>query len=159
MSINFSSTTPAAPSGNVNVIPQNDGAGNMSFYVPGSASTVNTILQPTLTANFSGGYPFTLVESYSSGVYRVSWSQAIVQAASGSSTFPSLTLAWTDIGGVSRTATLVSTSSTNTTAVEIEGDIVIYVGSSTLITVTSASYASYGATPMTYALAVVAESL
>jgi len=159
MSINFSSTTPAAPAGSVNVIPQNDGAGNMSFYVPESGVEVFRSLNPALTANYNAGAPQTVVTPTAPSVYRVSFSQAIVVVDAMSSTFPSLTLAWSDPGGIARTKVLVATSATNTTAVESDGDAIIYTNGSTPVTVTSASYASNTPATMTYALGLIVEQL
>jgi hypothetical protein len=159
MAINFSSTTPAAPSGSVNVIPQNDGAGNMSFYVPESGIVVESILAPALTANYNSGSAKTLVTPTAPSVYRISFSQAIQVVDPSSSTFPSLTLGWSDPGSIARTKTLVATSTTNTTAVESDGSAVIYTNGSTPVTVTSASYASGTSSTMTYSLAIVVESL
>ena len=166
MSTNWNNTTPAAPSGSVNVTFQNDGSGNMSAYVSGSASvvtnTVLPILSPTLTANYNAGSAQTIFTPSAVTVLRVSWSQAIVVAATtgaATSTFPSLTLSWTDVGGITRTQTLVSTSTTNTTAVQSQGVTVIYTNNSGPVSVTSASYASNTAAQMTYALTVYAEAL
>jgi hypothetical protein len=157
MAINFSSTTPAAPAGSTLGVFQTDGSGNLSVYLPTSSSEAYKSLNPTLTANFNAGSALTLFTPTAAGAYRISWSQAIVTVDPSSSTFPSLTLAWTDVGGISRTATLVSTSTTNTTAVESHGSITIYTNGSTAVTVTSASYASNTPATMTYALALVAE--
>lgn len=124
----------------------------------GPKTNFSQSLNPTLTADFNAGSAFTLFTPTVAGAYRISWSQAIVIVASISSTFPSLTLAWTDVGGISRTKVLVATSTTNTTAVESDGDCFIYVESGVAVTVTSASYASVAA-GMTYALALAAEQL
>jgi len=159
MSINFSSTTPAAPAGAVNAIPQNDGAGNQSFYVPESGVVAFRSLNPALTGNFNGGSAQTVVTPVAQSVYRISFSQAITVVDAVSSTFPSLTLAWSDPGGIARTKVLVATSTTNTTAVESDGDAIIYTNNSSPVTITSASYASNTPSTMTYALAVVVEQL
>jgi hypothetical protein len=160
MSINFSSTTPAAPSGSVNVTPQNDGAGNMSFYVPESGVVLPvSILEPTLTADFNAGSPQTLVTPAAPSVYRISFSQALEVVDAVSSTMPSLTLGWSDPGGIARTKTLVPTDSTNVTTAEYDGDAIIYTNGSTPVTVTSTGYASNTPATMTYALAVVIEEL
>jgi hypothetical protein len=166
MALNFNGTTPAAPSGGTNVLWQNDSSGNVSAYISSGATVVtNTalpILQPTLTANYNAGSAQTIYTPAASTVLRVSWSQAIVVAATtgaATSTFPSLTLSWTDVGGITRTQTLVSTSTTNTTAVQSMGATLIYTNSSGPVAVTSASYASNTAAQMTYALTVFAEIL
>lgn len=159
MSVNFNATTPSAPAGSTNGTFQTDGSGNISVYLPTSAPIVFTSLNPTLTANFNGGSSQTLFTPTAAGAWRISWAQMIVVAAGVSSTFPSLTLAWTDPGTISRTQTLVSTSTTNTTAVISEGDTIIYTNASGPVSVTSASYASNPASTMTYALAIIAEQI
>jgi hypothetical protein len=159
VALNFNGTTPAAPTGSTNVVWQNDVSGNVSAYLPTSSSVVASTLNANLTANFNSGTAYTLFTPGSAAAYRISFSQAIVTAATSSSTFPSLTLGWTDVGSVARTATLVSTSTSNATTVESDGVKIIYTNGSTAVTITSASYASSGATSMAYALAVVAELL
>jgi hypothetical protein len=166
MSVNLSNSTPAAPTGATNVLWQTDGSGNISGYVSGSASvvtnTVLPILQPTLTANYNAGSAQTIYTPSAVTVLRVNWSQAIVVAATtgaATSTFPSLTLSWTDVGGITRTQTLVPTSTANTTAVQSQGVTVIYTNNSGPVAVTSASYASNTASQMQYALTVFAEIL
>jgi hypothetical protein len=162
MSVNFGNT-PAAPSGATNVTWQTDGSGNISAYLTSPASVITNatlpILQPTLTANYNAGSAKTIYTPTASVVIRVSWSQAIVVAAATSSTFPSLTLSWTDVGGIARTQQLVATSATNTTAVQSQGDTLIYTNTSGPVAVTSASYASNVAATMTYALTIWAEIL
>jgi hypothetical protein len=163
MSTNWNNSTPAAPSGATNVTFQNDGSGNISAYLTTPATIVTNatlpILQPTLTANYNAGGAKTIFTPSAVTVLRVSWSQAIVVAATTSSTFPSLTLSWTDVGGISRTQQLVATSATNTTAVQSQGDTIIYTNNAGPVAVTSASYASNAAAQMTYALAIFAEIL
>jgi hypothetical protein len=166
MSVNFNASLPAAPSGATNAVFQTDGSGNISAYVPSSGAvitnTVLPILSPALTANYNAGSAQTIFTPSAVTVLRVSWSQAIVVAATtgaATSTFPSLTLSWTDVGGITRTQTLVSTSTTNTTAVQSQGVTVIYTNNSGPVSVTSASYASNTAAQMTYALTVYAETL
>jgi hypothetical protein len=80
-------------------------------------------------------------------------------AAATSSTFPSLTLSWTDVGGIARTQQLVATSATNTTAVYSNGSAYVYTNTTGPVSVTSASYASNTAAQMTYALEIFAEIL
>jgi hypothetical protein len=158
MASNFNNTTPAAPAGFTNIIWQTDGAGNDSAYVATSGAEVYKSLSAGLTANFNSGSPQTLFTPTVAAAYRISWTQAIVVAGSVSSTFPSLTLGWTDVGSIARTKTLVATSAVNTTAVESDGSAIIYTNNATAVTVTSASYAS-SAAGMTYSLAITAELL
>ncbi len=120
---------------------------------------VYTTLTSALTANFNSGSAKTVFTPAVATQLLISYSQAIVIAASSSSTFPSLTLGWTDVGGIARTKTLVATSTTNTTAVESDGTAVVYTNSSTPVTITSASYASSGATSMEYTLALTVQAM
>ncbi len=118
-----------------------------------------SVKDAALTANYNAGVAKTLVTPTAASQYRISYSQAIVVVDPASSTFPSLTLGWTDVGGIARTKTLVSTSATNTTAVESDGDVTIYTNASTPVTITSAGYASGTAGTMTYALVVSLEQI
>ncbi|MGA3200610.1 MAG: hypothetical protein ABSD89_14580, partial [Halobacteriota archaeon] len=84
----------------------------------GASGALNGALVPTLivagkniqatalATNFNAGTAWTLfTPSASVGqFFRVNFVQEMTQAASSSSTFPSLTLSWTDAGGISRTA-------------------------------------------------------
>ena len=158
MSVNLSNTTPAAPAGSTNILWQTDGSGNISGYVT-SGTVVFQTLQPSLLANYNSGTAMTLFTPSAPAAYRISVSQAIVTVASSTSTFPSLTLSWTDVGSIARTKILVATSATNTTAVETDTSAIIYTNGSTAVQVTSASYATSGTYPMAYALAIAAELL
>jgi len=125
----------------------------------GIPSEVNQIAATGLTANYNAGSAKTIFTPTAASQLRISFSQAITTADAVSSTFPSLTLGWTDVGGIARTKTLVATSSTNTTAVESDGVAVITTNTSTGVTLTSASYASNTPATMTYALSVTCEVL
>jgi hypothetical protein len=125
----------------------------------GVASEVSQILATGLSSNYNGGTAKTLFTPTAAGMWRICFSQAISRAAATSSTFPSLTLGWTDPGGVARTKQIVSTSTANTTSVEVDGTTIIYTNGSTAVTITSSGYTSVGGTAMTYALAVTAEAL
>jgi hypothetical protein len=143
----------------------------IAAVLTGPSGALNGALVPTLivagkyiqatalATNFNAGSAWTLfTPSASVGqFFRVNFVQEMTQAASSSSTFPSLTLSWTDAGGIARTATLVGTSTSNSTSLYTSGVGTIFTDGSTPITVTSASYASSGATPMQYALAVSLE--
>ena len=158
MAINLSNTTPAAPAGSTNVLWQNDASGNVSAYTT-CPDIVFLSLNPSLLANYNAGVAMTLFTPTAAAAYRISVSQAIVTVGSSSSTFPSLTLSWTDVGGIARTKQLVATSAVNTTAVETDAIATIYTNGSTAVQVTSASYATSGTYPMAYSLAIVAELL
>ena len=151
-------------------------AGKASIWIgnilTGASGALNSALVPTLivagkniqatalAANFNAGAAWTLfTPSAAVGQFlRVNFVQEMTQAATSSSTFPSLTLGWTDAGGIARTAVLAGTSAANNPNTDIaSGSGVILTNGSTPVTVTSASYASSGATPMQYALAVSVE--
>jgi hypothetical protein len=151
-------------------------AGEASTWIDavltGASGALNGALVPTLivagkniqatalAANFNAGAAWTLfTPSASVGQFlRVNYVQEMTQAATSSSTFPSLTLGWTDAGGIARTGVLAGTSAANNPNLVIaSGSGVIFTNGSTPVTVTSASYASSGATPMQYALAVSVE--
>jgi hypothetical protein len=112
-----------------------------------------------LTANYNGGTAQTIVNLPTAGsVFRVSGTQQVVRAASSSGTSPSLTLGYTDAGGIARTLVLVATGSGTTTATITSFSTTIYVNA-TNVTVTSAGYASTGVTSLEYALAFAVEQL
>ena len=136
---------------------------NYTTYGSGIPAELNQVLTSGLTANYNSGSAYTLVTPAGINAgkcqWRISYSQAIILPATNSSTFPSLTLGWTDAAGVGRTKVLVATSATNTTAVESDGVVTVYTQGTTAITITSASYASSGAQAMEYVLAVTIEQL
>lgn len=120
------------------------------------------IVSSGLTANYNSGSAKTVFTPTTGTVLRVTAMQAITTAATtgaATSTLPSLTLGWTDAGGIARTLVLLATSSTNTTAVYESGTTLIHTNSSTVVTVTSASYASDTAAQMAYDLVVTVEIL
>jgi len=125
----------------------------------GVPSEVFQVLATAQAANYNSGSPQTLFTPAVVGMWRVSAAQYLTQAATNSSTFPSLTLAWTDPAGIARTATLAGTSTANSTTTTQTNSVTILTNNSTAVTIVSASYASSGATPMQYALAVTAEAL
>jgi len=138
------------------------GAAGTTFNDAGNGDTVllakNYSTGTSLAANYNAGTAQTVYTPLWNTTLRVSYSQAITQAATNSSTMPSLTLGWTDAGGIARTKQLVATSTSNATTVESDGYVTIYTNNVTPVTIISASYASSGATPMQYALAVIAET-
>ena len=114
--------------------------------------------QTALTANYNSGSAKTLLATpVAGGVYKVRGVQAINRVATTSCTFPSLTLSWKDAGGISRTQALVSTSTTNSTNTITTFDYTFHADSSAAITITSAGYASTGATSMRYSLGYTLE--
>jgi hypothetical protein len=116
-------------------------------------------LQTGLAANYNGGAGKLLGANHGDGsLFRISGVQQITQIATSSSTFPSLTLTYTGVAGIARTVVLVATSAANTTAT-LTSFVAIICANIGNIILTSAAYASSGATPMQYALAYVTEQL
>jgi hypothetical protein len=158
MSINFSSTTPAAPAGSVLVVPQNDGAGNQSFYVPSSAPVLTTV---DLTAQDANIGTTTIVSAPATGRYRVSVYTIVTTPDGASSTLPSVVIGWTDPdNATSQTFTLTATAPTgNTKTTYAEIVVVISATTSTNISYATTSYASGTPTAMKYALHLVLEQI
>lgn len=128
-------------------------AGFDSINLVRKTDVVITDSQTTLTANYNSGSAKTLIATPVAGaLYKISGAQAINRAATTSSTLPSLTLSYKDAGGITRTVTLVATSAANATSVITNFALEFHADSSAAITLTSASYASSGATSMRYSL-------
>ena len=169
MSINLNNTTPSAPAGSSNVTWQEDASGNVSAYVPTSASVSFSDFQPSLSANYNSGSAKTLFTPSVAVAWRITATEFSVNSPTGA-TLPSLTLAWTDAGGTAKTLALFSSTgsvsaagvyATNYAATTASGGIqvIIYTNNSTAVTVTSASYAAGSGTALSYALAIAAEQL
>jgi len=117
------------------------------------ASLLASDSQTALTANYNSGSAKSIVATPVAGaVYVLSGEQACNRAASSSSTFPALTLGYTDAGGIARTVALVTTSSSNATTLVTNFSVSIHASSAAAIMLTSASYVSSGATTMQYSL-------
>src|ERR1700722_14309115 len=96
MASNFNSTTPAAPSGSVNVVFQTDGSGNDSAYVPASSGLLAPVALTGQTADISATNIPTLATVSANGLYRVSVYIIVTTVDGASSTLPSVTISWTD---------------------------------------------------------------
>ena len=169
MSVNFSNTTPAAVAGGTNVLWQTDGSGNISGYVPTSSSIAFSDLESSLSANYNAGSAKTIFTPSADTALRITVTEFSTNAPTGA-TLPSLTLGWMDAGGTAKTLALLSSTgsvsaagvyATNYAATTASGGIqaLIYTNNSTVVTVTSASYAAGSGTALTYALAITAEIL
>lgn len=101
------------------------------------------------------GIPLTAVNvpSVQAGFYRVNWYARVTQAASVGSSL-SLTLTWTEHGITLTTTTSAVTGNTTTTT--LVGSQVLYSDAPGPVSY-STTYASSGATPMQYLIAVWAE--
>lgn len=169
MSVNFNSSAPAAVAGTTNVVFQTDGSGNISGYVPNSATVSFSDFQSSLSANYNAGSAKTLFTPTAAVAWRITATEFSVNSPTGA-TLPSLTLGWTDAGGTAKTLALFSSTgsvsaagvyATNYAATTASGGIEarIYTNNSTAVTVTSASYAAGSGTALNYALAITAEQL
>lgn len=137
-----------------------------SFATAGQGLTaIRAAIDATgLTANYNSGTAATLyaVPASGAGLYRVTVTTEISTQATTSSTRPSVTLNWTNAdSNVAQTAvTMIATSATNsTTGATATATQVINARQSTNIQITSAGYASTGATAMQYSLHVRLEAL
>src|SRR5581483_1358173 len=94
-------------------------------------------LQTGLGANYNSGSAKLIFQpgGVASTMVRIEGVQAITRAATTSSTMPSLTLSWTDAGGVARTLTLVATSAGNATTVNTPFSTVITTNPGTGVTI------------------------
>mgnify|MGYP001579345872 CR=1 FL=1 len=88
-------------------------------------------------------------------LYRLSWSQRVIRAATTSSALTT-TVTWTD-GAVTQTESGALMNG-NTTATQQSGSILLWVDKNTTPTL-STTYASVGATAMQYDLTVTVEQL
>lgn len=157
MSINFSNTTPAAPTGSVNAQFQTDGSGNVSFYVPKSAAELTGYNNTAQTANIAST---ALVTSPTAGRYRVSVYIVVTTAATTSSTLPKVTVTWNDAdNGQAQTLDLTATNSGNALTTFAQGAALLNVGASANLNFSTSGYASTGATAMQYAIHITVEAL
>lgn len=124
----------------------------------GVASEIYQTLNPTLSANFNAGSAVTMFTPTVAKAYRISACMGANVAATAG-TMPSLTVGWTDAGGIARTFILLASTVTSATSDYVQGSLRIYTDNSTAVTITSASYAAGSGTALTYSLAVTAEAL
>jgi hypothetical protein len=159
MAVNFSSSTPAAPAGKVNVTYQTDGSGNVSAYVP-AASTLVTASNIDLTAQTANVAAANLIASPTSGVYKVSAYIVVTTVAGVSSTLPSVVLTWTDQNsGQAQTLTLTPTNAGNTLTTYQQAVAVLSASNAAAIQYSTTGYASNAASVMQYALHIRIEQM
>lgn len=160
MSVNFNNTTPAAPTGNSNVTFQNDGSGNLSAYVPTSGTLIKAS-NVDLTAQAANIATTPLYVTTAAGQYRIEIYIIVTQAATTSSTLPSVVIAWTDQdNSAGQTFTLTPAAPTgNSLTTYAQGILVASVKNASTINYSTSSYASSGATPMQYAIHLRIEAL
>ena len=121
------------------------------------AGTVDLIVQ---AANI-GATTLYAVPAAGAGLYRVSAYIIVTQAATSSSTLPSVVLTFYDLANLTQqTYTLVPGNPTgNTLTTLASGDFVMAAEALTDIQYATINYASSGATPMQYALHLRVEAM
>lgn len=160
MSTNVNDTLPAAPTNYTNVKWQNDGSGNLSGYVPTSALHLPGVDLETQAANIAAT-DFVAAAAVLDGTYRISINIIVTQAATTSSTLPSVVITWTDENNSTlQTFTLTAASpSGNVLTTYGQGSVVVSSKVGFAIQYATSSYASSGGTPMQYALSLRVEYL
>ena len=158
MSVNFSNTIPAAPAGSTNVKWQTDGSGNLSAYVTSAVELTGDGFDGTAQA---ANIALTnLIASPTSGRYRISAYIIVTQAATTSSTLPSISLQWNDAdNGQAQTFALTPTDTGNLLTTSHFNDVFLSVGASSPLTFSTSGYTSVGATPMQFAIHITVEAL
>jgi hypothetical protein len=158
VAINFSNTTPAAPTGSTNVSWQNDASGNVSANLPASATTQPELVLTAQAANV----PVTnLVASVpASARYRISIYEIVTTPASASSTLPSVVISWTDADNTTvQSVTFVPPTATGNTDTTLQSATTLVSAlTGTPITVSTTGYSS-SAAGMRYSLYVETELL
>jgi hypothetical protein len=150
MSVNLSSTTPAAPSGKTLVQFQTDGSGNVSGYIAAATELVGDSIDLTgQTANIST----TPLIASPSGLYRVSAYVIVTTVDGASSTLPSVVIAWDDKdNGQPQTFTLTPTSTGNLLTTCEQDDMIVSAGSTANLSFSTTGYASGTPAAMHYAV-------
>lgn len=157
MAINLNDTTPAAPSGGVNVKWQNDVSGNVSAYVDGAASLETPLNTTGLTADVVIATLFSVTDA---GLYRVSGYVVETTADGASSTLPKLTITWQDAdSGATISKDITATQTGNTAGTFDQGDVRCNADASTDIQYTLSGYVSGTPATMTYAIHITIEKL
>lgn len=160
MATNWNDTTPAAPTGNTNVKFQTDGSGNASAYVPDAPIKLPGVDLTAQAANIAATDFVAAVDTLD-GIYRISIHIIETQAASVSSTLPSVVITWTDEDNSTlQTFTLApSGASANNLTTYGQGSVIISAKLGFAIQYATTGYASSGVTPMQYALTMKVEYL
>src|SRR5208337_262479 len=142
MSVNLSSTTPAAPSGKTLVQFQTDGSGNVSAYISSATELVGDNVDLTAqTANISA----TPLIASPSGLYRISAYIIVTTVDGASSTLPSVVIAWDDKDNGQPQTLVLTPPSTNTPdllTIYEQNDSIISAGSTANLHFSTTGYAS-----------------
>jgi hypothetical protein len=156
MSVNLSSSTPAAPTGKTLVEFQTDGSGNVSAYIASATELVGDDVDLTAqTANIST----TALVTSPSGLYRVSAYTVVTMVDGASSTLPSVVLTWDDEDNSQpQTFALTPTNTGNVLTTLEQNDMIISAGSTASIKFSTTGYTSGTPATMQFALHIRVES-
>ncbi|SRR6266496_1318494 len=158
MSVNLSSTVPAAPSGATNIVWQKDGAGNVSAYTTSAVELTGNGFDAT--AQVADIASTDLITTPTAGRYRVSAYIIVTTVDGASSTLPKITLAWDDAdNGQPQTFDITATSAGNALTTLKFGDAFISVGASSPLQFSTSGYASGTPSTMQFAIHITVESL
>jgi hypothetical protein len=153
--INFNGTTPAAPAGGTNVIPQNDGAGNMSFYVPNGPVVLAELALTGQTADVAST---PLVTSANTGRFRVTVYIIVTTVDPSSSTLGAVELSWSDgDNSTSQTLALTTTQTGNSLTTFATGTALVNNLAATPLNISTSGYASNTPATMEFSLYVETE--
>ena len=160
MSMNLSSSTPAAPAGNTLVTFQTDGSGNVSGYIPATPNLL-TSDNVNLTGQGANISATDLVASgLTTGVYKVSAYIIVTTADGASSTLPSVVITWKDPNNsTSQSLTLTPTNSGNLLTTLQQASCTINAATGTAIQYATSGYASGTPSAMKYALSIRVEAM
>jgi hypothetical protein len=167
LAVNFNAVTPSAPAGSTNATFQTDGAGNISAYVPSSASVVTEI---SLTGQTAAVSATNLVASPVTGRYRITAYLKVTTAATtgaATSTLGGVTITYNDgtdsvaqsvvIQMQTQAGASATTNTGNSTTSVLSGELVIFARTGTAIQY-AIGYASNTAAQMAYEAILSAET-
>jgi hypothetical protein len=146
LSVNFSNSTPAAPSGGTNLLWQTDGSGNISAYTLSSAPILTTATL-NLTGQSAAITTANLYATTAAGIYRLSYYLYITTA--GNSVNLTGTFGWTDDSGASANSVATGniacqTLGANSTTALGLGSVTFYAANTTNITYATALSGAIG---------------
>jgi hypothetical protein len=157
MSVNLSSTIPAAPAGGTNVIFQTDGQGNVSAYIQSATELIGDGVD--LTAQTADIGPNTLVTT-PNGYYRISAYLIVTTVDGASSTLPKLTITWNDLdSGHGQSFDITPTNTGNLLTTLEQSDMIVSAGSSATLDYATSGYTSGTPATMKFAIHIRVEQL
>ncbi len=158
MSVNISSSTPAAPPGSSLVQWQTDGSGNVSGYITSAVELTGDGFSATAQTADIG--TTDLDSSPTAGRYRVSGYIIVTTVDGVSSTLPSIIITWNDAdNGQAQTFTLTPTDTGNTLTTVDFNTAFISAGSSAPISFSTSGYASGTPATMQFSIYITLEAL